>query len=63
MGIPVSAFFEAGAKIAIVIGCSDYAELRNIEGKEGFQDIPEAQQDIKIVKAGLKRLGFSKTEI
>ena len=42
MGYPSSAFFQVNVRKAIVIGCSKYNELRNIEGKENFQDIPEA---------------------
>ena len=56
LGMPVSAFFQANIKKAIVIGCSEYGELRKIEGKEGFEDIQEAMEDIKVVKAGLRRL-------
>ena len=47
----------------MVIGCSEYDQLREKEGYEGFQDIPEAIEDLKVVKAGLRRLGFAKDNI
>lgn len=62
-GMPKSAYFRVGKKKAIIIGCSEYDELRQIEGKEGFADLPEALNDIKVVKASLKRLGFFKENI
>ena len=63
MGMPMSTFFKAEVRKAIVIGCSQYEELRQIEGKENFADIPETLDDIKVVKAGLKRLQFQSSEI
>ena len=42
---------------------SEYDGLREIEGKEKFSDLPETLTDIKVVKAGLVRLGFEKEEI
>ena len=62
-GMPKSAFFRTDKKKAIVIGCSLYDELREIEGKEGFADIPESMDDIMVVEAGLRRLGFKKQDI
>lgn len=63
LGMPKSAYFSADVKRAIIIGCSDYEQLREIEGKEGFADIPESMEDIKVVKAGLKRCGFAKEKM
>ena len=63
MGMPSSAFFKVNIKQAIVISCGDYGELREIEGKEGFQDIPEVDEDASLVYAGLRRLKFAKSEI
>ena len=63
MGMPVSAFFQADIKLAIVIGCSEYGELRKLEGKGGFSNIEEAMDDIKVVQAGLRRLQFRRKEI
>ena len=37
--------------------------MRLVEGKEGFVDINEAMDDIKIVIAGLRRLMFARDEI
>ena len=56
-------FFRIDRKKAIVIGCANYEELREQEGFEGFQDIPESLEDIKVVKAGLRRLDFDKEDI
>ena len=42
MGMPLSSFYHPDVKKAIIIGCSEYEELRKIEGKEGFGDIEEA---------------------
>ena len=50
--------FHGYEKKAIVIGISDYSELRTEEGKESFKDIPETMRDITIVNAGLSYLGF-----
>ena len=33
-----------------MIGCSEYGELREQEGFEAFQDIPESMSDVKVVK-------------
>ena len=46
-----------------MIGCSDYSELRKMEGMQGFSDIPESLEDIKVVYAGLRRLRFKREEI
>ena len=65
-GEPITCEFIRGARIedcfknprrkkAIVIGCSEYANLRNLTGK-GYGDINEALDDIKIVRQGLKQL-------
>ena len=62
-GIRMNQFFRADIKKALVIGCSEYGELRNIEGKGGFSNIEEAMDDIKVVQAGLRRLQFKSKEI
>ena len=46
-----------------MIGCETYEKLREIEGKEGFADLPETQNDIEVACAGLRRLGFKKKNI
>lgn len=61
--MPTSMFFKYERKIALVIGCSDYAELRQIEGKEGFGDLPEAMNDIETVYCGMRRIRFKRNEI
>ena len=63
MGIPVEEFFRVDHKKAVVIGCSNYDQLREEEGFEGFQDIEESMSDIRVVKAGLRRIGFQQEDI
>ena len=63
MGIPVEEFFRVDHKKAIVIGCGNYDQLREEEGYEGFQDIEESLMDVRVVRAGLRRLGFKKRDI
>ena len=55
--------FKPSQKIALVIGCSDYGQLRREEGKEAFSDLPAAMADMKIVKTGLEHCNFASTEI
>ena len=73
-GDPITCEYIRGARIedcfknprrkkAIVIGCSEYANLRKLTGKNGYGDINEALEDIKIVRQGLKRLRFKKKDI
>ena len=45
-------------KKAVVIGVTDYSELRKVPGKEAFSDINEAARDVQVVKQGLRHLGF-----
>ena len=61
MGIPCSEFFKIDTKKAIIIGCNNYDQLRDIEGNEGFGNIPEVEDDIKVVQAGLRRLRFHRS--
>ena len=63
MGYPSSAFFQVDVKKAIIIGCKKYEQLRIIDGKQNFKDIPETQNDIKVVYAGLRRLKFEQSDI
>ena len=58
--MPMSMYFKADVKMALVIGCADYSMLREIEGRENFADLEDAMEDVKVAKAGLKRLGFTK---
>jgi len=62
-GIHVNEFFRIHRRKAIVIGCSSYDKLRQIEGFEGFQDIPESLEDVKFVKTGLRHLHFKMEDI
>ena len=55
--------FKPSQKIALVIGCSDYAELRKEEGKEAFSDLPAAMADMKIIRTGLEHCNFTNDEI
>ena len=52
-------YFRVDDKMALIIGCSTYDKFRLLEGKSGAQDLPETQEDIRVVCAGLRRLGFS----
>ena len=58
-GMPKSTYFHHTTKKAIVIGVSDYSELRENEGKESYADLPQTKEDIKNIISGLKRLGFN----
>ena len=49
-------------KNAIIIGCSEYANLRRNTNKT-YRDLPESLEDLKVVKHGLKRLKFRQNEI
>ena len=62
-GMPKSKYFGHTRKKALVIGCSDYAALREIEGKEKYGDLVETINDVKNVVSGLKRLGFEDANI
>lgn len=50
------------AKIALIVGISNYSELRKQPKREGFKDLTETIQDVKTVDAGLKSLGFTAEE-
>ena len=50
--------FQVDRKVALVIGCSSYDKQREKEGKSFPQDLPETMDDVEVVKAGLRRLGF-----
>ena len=62
-GTPIDEFFRVDKRRAIVIGCSEYGELQKLDGFSGFQNIPESKSDVKVVKAGLRRLDFGKEDI
>ena len=48
-GLPKKMLFKVHKRKAIIIGCSEYANLREETGK-GYGDIDEAMQDIKVVR-------------
>ena len=50
-------------RIAIVIGNSEYGELRKDPETKAFGNIPEALTDVKVVVRGLQHIGFDKSEI
>ena len=62
-GFRMSDFFKAHRRKALIIVCSDYENLREMEGKENFDDLPEVHKDKRVVEAGLRRLGFAKRDI
>ena len=57
-GFRMSDFFQAHRRKALIIVCSDYENLREMEGKENFADLPEVHTDKLVVEAGLRRVGF-----
>ena len=63
-GFRMSEFYEIHQRKALIIGISDYSELRKMGAwTEGFSDLPEVKKDIKVVSQGLRRLGFSRNNI
>ena len=48
-GIPKKMLFKVHKRKAIIIGCSEYDNLREITGKP-YGDIEESLNDIKVVK-------------
>ena len=50
--------FKAQKRRALIIVCSNYENLREMEGKENFADLPEVHTDKLVVEAGLRRVGF-----
>ena len=63
LGLPKSAFYVYHHRRAILIGNAKYAKLRLIPGKEHFQDIPEAYEDLDVAEGGLLRVGFLPNKI
>ena len=62
-GFPMSAFYEVHKRKALVIGISDYSDLRDLQGMDGFADLEEVKKDVKVVEQGLRRLGFERNDI
>lgn len=63
-GFRMSEFYEIHQRKALIIGISDYSELRKMGAwTESFSDLPEVKKDIKVVSQGLRRLGFSRNNI
>ena len=62
-GFPMSAFYQVHKRKALVIGISDYSELRELPGLDGFADLEEVKKDVKVVEQGLRRLGFERNDI
>ena len=40
LGMPARKYFAHTRKRALIIGVSDYSKLREIEGKEKYDDLP-----------------------
>ena len=67
--------FEFQKKTALVITVRDYADLRTREATEEekkigaplrydcYGDLPSTDEDVMMVQAGLKRIGFKQEEI
>ena len=50
-------------KIAVVVICSNYDQVREREGCAGYQDLEEAVNDKETVLESLAKLSFTKDEI
>ena len=61
--------FEYQKKIALVVGISDYDNLKEIKDEEekkkyeNYGNLPPTEEDMVVVRAGLLRLGFKDEEI
>ena len=54
--------FDYDHSIAILIGVQKYDQLKHDDGKIMFESINQAPQDIEVMEAGCKQLGFDKIE-
>ena len=54
--------FEYDYSVAILIGVQRYDKLKHDDGKIMFEDINQAPQDIEVMEAGVRQLGFDKVE-
>ena len=50
-------------KLGILIGISDYSQIRRSKDKSGFGDLPNALQNVDMMKTGLQEFGFMQDEI
>ena len=62
-GMPRHKYFKVSRKRALVTIVSDYSALREIEGKENYEDLPETIEDLKNILKGLRHLGFEDDDI
>ena len=62
LGIPTKILFRIHKKRALIIGCSEYANLREMTGKP-YGNLDETLEDIKVVRQGLRRFKFLKKNI
>ena len=62
LGIPTKILFRIQKKRALIIGCNEYANLRELTGKP-YGNLEETMEDIKVVRQGLRRFKFLKKNI
>ena len=62
LGIPTKMLFRVQKKRALIIGCNEYANLREQTGKP-YGNLEETMTDIKVVRQGLRRFKFLKKNI
>ena len=62
LGISTKMLFRIHKKRALIIGCNEYANLRELTGKP-YGDLDETMEDIKVVRQGLRRFKFLKKNI
>jgi len=58
-----SKYFVPDKKIALIVGSSEYGELRKDDAFRGFQDLPIVSADMSVVERGLLDLKFQRDEI
>ena len=63
LGMPRKRYFSYTKKKAIIVVVSDYSALREIEGKEKYNDLPETLNDLNEIVKGIKHLGFTSDDI
>ena len=58
LGMPRSRYFKVTRRRALIAVVSEYSALREIEGKENYEDLPEVMEDLKNVLKMMRHLGF-----
>ena len=58
-----SNYFAADEKLAVVVICKKYDQLRTVAGRSAFEDLEEVEADRDLVLDRLARLSFTSEEI